>query len=228
MPSQSDEAKHRQLTRLQVLLTLAIESVEAAPPGNEPAAVQTYQEEIAKLIKVTGLVDRAGTPPEMSVSFQTSMSPDAPVIEKFDIPYIGNWPQVEGDLVYEIRDVPDDSAKWVVLGILRWWRRHAIEAALATENAETLDGPAPPNRLIWDGHSHELPPRLWRLLNFMWNRDKASLQELDVEVWDREVVRSKTVNSAVSRLNTILLTIGCPMVLSAKRGYVVKISSVGR
>lgn len=95
-------------------------------------------------------------------------------------------------------------------------------------DAEELaaDGPAPPNLLIWKGKPNELPPRLWRLLDFMWTRDVATLAEVEEKVWDSESVQTGTVRSATSKLTTELLGIGCPMTFSIKSGYVRRTSHV--
>lgn len=133
------------------------------------------------------------------------------------MPWAGDWRVGLGRSMVRDDIIPRG---WIELAHPAW---HELgEGSEAEPKSAMIDGPAPPNLLIWQGVRHELPPRLWRLLKFMWNRDKATLHELESEVWDREVVRSSTVNSTVSRLNAKLLTIGCPVTLSVKSGYVTR------
>lgn len=88
------------------------------------------------------------------------------------------------------------------------------------------DGLYPPNLFVWSGQRHEMPPRLWRLLDFMWTRDRATLEEVEEKVWDGESVQTGTVRSAASRLTRELLAVGCCMTVSVKSGYICKTSHV--
>ncbi len=90
-----------------------------------------------------------------------------------------------------------------------------------TENKveKPADGPAEPNLFYWHGEEYAIPPRQWRLLNFMWAREKVPLGEVEKQVWDLEVVRTSTVSSTVSKLNKCLESAGCPVYLSVKSGF---------
>jgi hypothetical protein len=90
-------------------------------------------------------------------------------------------------------------------------------------------GPTPPNLLYWedDRHElqrHELPPRLWSLVNYMWDRDKAPVQEVTKHVWEDEglEVADATIRSTISRTNVKLQSFGISWTLSYRDGFVLK------
>ena len=83
---------------------------------------------------------------------------------------------------------------------------------------EGPDGPLDPNLLCWAGQQHELPPRLWRLLKSVWEARSVTIEKVEETVRPRDV-SEKTVRSAVSKLNTQLQTIGIPVSLHIKGGF---------
>lgn len=102
-------------------------------------------------------------------------------------------------------------------------RRQAEEAdplrKQQTAGSPSPDGPHPPNVFVWKGEQHSLAPRLWQLLNHMWNRDRSPVQD----VWEHDSeIADSSVRSDVSKLNTRLLDIGVPLSFSTKQGYVIK------
>lgn len=87
------------------------------------------------------------------------------------------------------------------------------------------DGPVAPNLLYWQGTKIELPLRQWRILSFMWERDKIEIQELVDDAWGHDSdVAGGTVRMALSRLNSLLLENGVMLgwVLRIRAGHVVK------
>ena len=102
-------------------------------------------------------------------------------------------------------------------------KRLQPQVAQAVGNlARPEHGPVPPNLFYSNGEPFELPPRIWRLIDYMWNRDRASLEEVEDAVWGEEMMGEKTVASTVSRANRRLQEIGCPMLLTIKQGYLLK------
>lgn len=85
------------------------------------------------------------------------------------------------------------------------------------------DGLYPPNHLVLKGKTHELPPTQWRVLDFMWQRETAPLQDLAVEVWGgRDDVKDGTIKATLSKLNTKLLEYGCRVTFNVKSGCIIK------
>ena len=61
------------------------------------------------------------------------------------------------------------------------------------------------------------------MVEFMWKRERVTLDELQVGVWGvlhgDEYVCLSTVKSTVSRTNKALEAIGCPVRFKIHRGY---------
>jgi hypothetical protein len=88
-----------------------------------------------------------------------------------------------------------------------------IKEENASESARP-DGPLPPRWLVWNGKKHEIGSKrgkmLWKLLNFMWTRERAPFDDLfdlhahgDGVVWT-DPINDSTVTTAVNRLNALL------------------------
>ncbi len=77
----------------------------------------------------------------------------------------------------------------------------------------------PPNRVKWNDATFELPPRQWRLLAFLWDRDSATFDELRDEVWSEEV-SDHSITAAISRLRTHLTEHEVQLTLSTKHLHV--------
>ena len=88
------------------------------------------------------------------------------------------------------------------------------------------DGPEAPNRFWWKGQYHETQPRIWKMINFMWTRDKAPydsvLKDEDAPWDENEEVNDNMIYVTVSRASTFWLTIGCPLTLRTKDRYILK------
>jgi hypothetical protein len=84
------------------------------------------------------------------------------------------------------------------------------------------DGPEDPCWLWWGNVRHELAPRLWQILDHLWNRDKVSVEDLVSHVWSEEgeEIKDPTVRSYLSRLNTRLNEIGVPREYNLRRGHI--------
>jgi hypothetical protein len=141
----------------------------------------------------------------------------------------------EGDLVGDGRKCCAIAKIWRVARTLRpestvWhgWSGHLrdLEAAV-TLNITPQVGPEAPNRLWWSGEPHKLSPRHWLLVSYMWDRDKASVQDMARYVWEDEAdeglnVAEGTIRSTISKLNAKLQHIGVPWTLSYRQGVIVK------
>jgi hypothetical protein len=82
----------------------------------------------------------------------------------------------------------------------------------------------PPNLFYWHGARHELPPRLWAILDCLWGKERIEAQTLEDHVWgdEGEAVADGTVRSRLSELNGRLTEIGVPWQYHLRKGYVVK------
>jgi hypothetical protein len=90
-------------------------------------------------------------------------------------------------------------------------------------------GPEPPKHLNWPDKNgklerHELPPRLWAVLNCVWKHDRLPIQDVAKEVWKNEGldVADATIRTTVSRLNSVLAEIGIPWTYRVSAGYITK------
>ena len=147
------------------------------------------------------------------------------------------WPKPKPPAPAWIVPVPADQIEaeqsirlWLKLArkSLKWLRRTDRGGTASQPNVDVqqrtrtaaakVDGPQPPNLLVWSGRRHDLPPRQWRLLDFMWEKGEASLDEVEAQVWDSDEIKASTVKATVSKLNNALLTADCPLRLSVKSG----------
>lgn len=83
------------------------------------------------------------------------------------------------------------------------------------------DGPARPNLLWWKNSCHELQPRLWSLLDYLWDKDTVEVTRIEEDVW-REDVADSTIKAAISNLNKKLLEAEIPWSYAVKQGYIIK------
>lgn len=102
---------------------------------------------------------------------------------------------------------------------------HGDSATVVKQQGEK-DGPHPPNLLIVDGQTIELPPTLWKLARFMWDRKSATFEEVVDEAWGHDQdVSDSTIRSAVSKLMdaiTKALPVACKYLnLSTKSAHIV-------
>ena len=63
---------------------------------------------------------------------------------------------------------------------LRFFARQLVEGS---ETSARDNGLEPPNLLWWQGQPYELPQKVWKLLDFMWDREKATVNEVIEHVW---------------------------------------------
>lgn len=71
------------------------------------------------------------------------------------------------------------------------------------------DGPCPPDEFWWRGERLILRLMEWRLLDFMWQRDKANEEDLGKHVWkerwdDADRPSPGNISTTLSRLNEAL------------------------
>jgi hypothetical protein len=84
------------------------------------------------------------------------------------------------------------------------------------------EGPVPPCHLVWGGIRHPLSPTLWRLADYMWNRQEAPEEDVVQHVWGPADVDSGNFRATVSKLSTKLLKFGVPWSLHCRNGFVTK------
>jgi hypothetical protein len=84
------------------------------------------------------------------------------------------------------------------------------------------DGPEKPCWLWWGNVRHELAPRLWQILAYLWDRNNVPVEELVSQVWGEEGEEPKdtTVRSNLSQLNGRLAEIGVPREYRLRRGHI--------
>src|SRR5262249_46789481 len=79
------------------------------------------------------------------------------------------------------------------------------------------DGPQAPRYFWWRNERHDLTPRLYQVVAYLWNDDRwnddlVQAEGLIQNVWgdEGEGVAESTARSTISRLNTFLNMIGVP------------------
>ncbi len=84
------------------------------------------------------------------------------------------------------------------------------------------DGPDQPCWLWWANVRHELTPRLWQILAYLWDHDNVPVEDLVSHVWGEEGEEAKdsTVRSNLSQLNARLNEIGVPRQYRLRRGHI--------
>jgi len=84
------------------------------------------------------------------------------------------------------------------------------------------DGPQPPNLLQFQGKLYKLQPLHWQIVNYMWNRGSAPIEDAIEAIWGADA-SDNTFRAAVSKVNGRLSEIGAitAIELSVKNGYLV-------
>jgi hypothetical protein len=100
----------------------------------------------------------------------------------------------------------------------------APNQSVSNENTVPVhpDGPEKPCWLWWGNVRHELAPRLWQILAYLWTRDNVSVEELVSQVWgeEGEDIQDATVRSNLCQLNNRLAGIGVPRECHSRRGHI--------
>jgi hypothetical protein len=79
------------------------------------------------------------------------------------------------------------------------------------------DGPGNDGRLWWNNKPHHIPPKPFRLLNYMWDKDSAKTVKVMEYVWEEDDdVTDAAVKSVIHKLNEILGKAGVPWKLSMR------------
>jgi hypothetical protein len=122
---------------------------------------------------------------------------------------------------------------------------HGMAAGSGTENvqpeaepAEAADGTdmtnevlpvdqrlllIPPNKCQWGNcEAIDVPPQSWQLLSYLVDHRTAKTQDVADAVWGEQSsdLADKTINSALSRLNTRLAAANIPVSASMKAGFI--------
>lgn len=85
------------------------------------------------------------------------------------------------------------------------------------------DGPMPPNHFWYKGIPNDLQPLLWKILNYMWDKDTAPANDVIESVWGKDDTTEPNFRTSVSRLDTAIskITKGYYS-FSVKNGFLVK------
>jgi hypothetical protein len=102
---------------------------------------------------------------------------------------------------------------------VRWLRGGLYRRLLGGGSGPAADGPAAPVLFRWKGKSCDLPPLPWRLLNYLWTRGAANVQEVEDAVWGGPASQN-AIRSALYKANTALAEAGLPVSLSQKSGQI--------
>jgi HEAT repeat protein len=84
------------------------------------------------------------------------------------------------------------------------------------------DGPEEPDGLRWGGKRYPVPPTPYRLLEFMWDRQRSKIDDVAECVWGNPTAGSRSIKSALHDVNVVLETAGVPWRLGQKSGLIVK------
>lgn len=107
-----------------------------------------------------------------------------------------------------------------------------VEADLRTEKAavtarrqrrDTGSQFEAPNLFRWGGREFQLPPIPWRLLEYLFHRQRAQEDDVAEHVWDTEAgrVSQSAIKSAINDLNKRLAEQNIPVTVSRKGGYII-------
>jgi hypothetical protein len=86
------------------------------------------------------------------------------------------------------------------------------------------DGPTPPNHFHCKGKVYDFPPIQWKILNYMWHKDTAPINDIIDAVWGRDDIKTPTFNQAVHKLTTKMSEYKLPYTFNTKDGYLTKTS----
>jgi hypothetical protein len=92
------------------------------------------------------------------------------------------------------------------------------------EKKSPCNGPEPPDKVHYQGHTETLPPLPFRLVQYMWEKGQAVQSEEVVDhVWghDSEATES-AIKSAISVANACLVKLQVPWSLGRKGAYIQK------
>jgi hypothetical protein len=86
------------------------------------------------------------------------------------------------------------------------------------------DGPELPDKLRFNGQEIDVEPIPLRLIDYMWNRDKAKIDAVCASVWGEkgDADNANAFKAAQRRANRSLSQLRVPWRISTKQGYVSK------
>jgi hypothetical protein len=87
------------------------------------------------------------------------------------------------------------------------------------------DGPHPPNRLVFGGKEKTLQTLPWLLIQYMWERDFAPIDDVCQHLWHdpEKMIPDRALMSAQVKANKALKELGVGWLLSRKSGYMRKV-----
>lgn len=89
----------------------------------------------------------------------------------------------------------------------------------SSEEVSPHFGPGKACTFWWEGRPVDLPPQLWKLLDFMWKRRHVIRKQVIEQVWADGTSRSN-FDCAKTRLNAILSNANIPVTISSRKGWV--------
>ncbi len=87
-----------------------------------------------------------------------------------------------------------------------------------------LDGPEPPNHFFYAGRVYDFPPIQWKILNYMWDKNKAPINDVIESVWGRDDIKTPTFNQALHKLTNKMSEYKLPYTYNTKSDYLIKTS----
>ena len=91
------------------------------------------------------------------------------------------------------------------------------------EHSPWIDGPVPPNKLQWNGKAVDVEPLVFRLIEYMWTRDRAEGKAVVDIIWGTDSDKTyHNLKDPISKAGKTLVDVGVPWSLSRKDGFVLK------
>lgn len=151
------------------------------------------------------------TPAELSTQYAVSVSAKLPPLEQETRAL---------HAVLEGLNQPFDCPSFVTQEeqrAIRKLRRLAVRTAedrlRELKDGPMPDGPAPPCFFWWQDECHRMAPRLWAMLNSLWDKEAPEVQEVARQVWANEglEVGQNTIHATLSKLNAFLAGLPVPV-----------------
>jgi hypothetical protein len=186
------------LTRRQVIVRLEETSMATERHDFGPRAplwdVQSRTQRLRRVVKniVTWAIDNRGRQPPAWTEA------DEAAAEEGRLPdWSADMMRAENQRISLWRELQSTKYDMAMLGML---------VPQPATGSVTVDGPAPPCWLWWQGKRHKLSPLQWQLLRQLWDREIAEFEDVIRDVWGDEGQdrADSTVRSALSRLNALL------------------------
>jgi HEAT repeat protein len=84
------------------------------------------------------------------------------------------------------------------------------------------DGPDDRGNLWWEGTPHHVPRTPFRLLNYMWGKDKKKIEKVEKHVWGQREIDDGPIADALHDLKVIMKKAGVPWYYGREGALIVK------